>query len=386
MKIAYVTPYKIDDSGVASGTVVSVKKALEEAGNEVLTVDNLSVPKCYSFILKALKRLFHKEVNVLREPFVLKKITKEMERRLGELDFDIVFSQTSILCTYYKGEKPIVFYTDATFGGMINYYWDTDIWFGFAVRHGNETESLALKNCTKAIFASKWAVESAIKFHDASSSKCIAINRGANIYHNYKFQEIKKYVEKRYIITKRGEIRCLFVGRDWERKGGWLALEIVKKLCGRGIISKMVIVGCNPIISDDDKRYVEIIGFLNKEIREENQKLQMLFLTSDFYLQPSKQECQGIAYAEASAFGLPVIATNTGGVSDIVTPSNGILMSSEANISDYADTIQKFVAEPDEYRALALCSFEFYMNTLNWKSVGQRLSGVLQQVMENRDE
>lgn len=39
MKLLYITPYKVSDGGVSSGTVVSVMQALVDAGNEALVKD-----------------------------------------------------------------------------------------------------------------------------------------------------------------------------------------------------------------------------------------------------------------------------------------------------------------------------------------------------------
>lgn len=71
---------------------------------------------------------------------MLKKMSKEIERRSRTVEYDAVFSQTSVLCSYYRGEKPIVFYTDASFGGMLDYYWNPNDWVTFNLKHGNEVE------------------------------------------------------------------------------------------------------------------------------------------------------------------------------------------------------------------------------------------------------
>lgn len=382
MKIVYITPYKINDVGVASGTVVSVKRALEQAGNNVAVVDNLTVAKYYDFALKVLKKLFHKEVNILREPFVLKKMAKEVERRLENMEYDIVFSQTSVLCAYYRGTKPIVFYTDATFGGMLDYYWNPKEWFKFAIKHGNKVERLALENCNRAIYASQWAASTAIKCYGIDPQKCVVINRGANIYHELKTNDIRKCVENRTCVTSRGEYRFLFVGRNWERKGGPLALEVVTLLNQRGYHSRLIVIGCKPVVNDSQKKYIEMIGFLDKSIPTENERLQNEFLKSDFYLQPSKQEAQGIAYTEASAFGVPVIATNTGGVSGVVTERNGFLLEIDDDAKKYVERILPVLTNKESYKSLAMDAFAFYQEALNWKSVGKKLTATAKAAIE----
>lgn len=385
MRLLYITPYKISDSRVSSGTVTSVKKALTDAGNEVTVIDNLHISKIFTLVMKVLGKLSGKQIDVLREPYVLKKMAQEIESRSQGLKFDAVFSQTSILCAFYKGEKPIVFYTDASFGGMLDYYWNPKDWAGFNLKHGNFVEKMALENCNLAIYASQWAVDTAVKCYGTDPQKCVVINRGANIYHSLKAEDIRRYVEARNCVTSKGEYRFLFVGRNWERKGGPLALEIVALLNNMGYRSRLVVIGCIPAVSDSNMEYIETIGFLNKSVPEENERLQREFLQSDFYLQPSKQEAQGIAYTEASAFGLPIIATDTGGVNGVVTDRNGFLLKTNDKADKYIEKILPILKNKKAYILLAMETFAFYKDALNWESVGKRLTEAIQSAVEERN-
>ena len=54
-----------------------------------------------------------------------------------------------------------------------------------------------------------------------------------------------------------------------------------------------------------------------------------LFQQSDIFALPSQMETFGVVYIEALACGLPIIATNCGGPSDIITKENGILIPNE---------------------------------------------------------
>lgn len=364
----------------SSGTVISIKKALENAGNTVNVIDGLSIPFWQKLKKRLINSILKKEYDPIREPSVLKKMNKAIFDRANDIQYDIVFSQTSVLCAYYTGNKPIVFYTDAAFGGMLNYYVDPETWYQPNLKNACDSERLALERCSKAIYASDWAANAAVQCHGASPNKCVVINRGANIEHDYNKDDIKAAIECRNVITKKRYYKMLFVGRDWERKGGPFALEIVKKVNELGYQSKLVVVGCNPIVSSDNLDYIESVGFLNKAKSDENKRLQHYFLYSDFYLQPSKHECQGIAYTEASAFGLPVFANNTGGVSGVVTKANGCLMQPEDTADTYANKIIDLLKNEKKYRELAVSTFNFYEEKLNWKNVGERITQVLESV------
>jgi len=84
------------------------------------------------------------------------------------------------------------------------------------------------------------------------------------------------------------------------------------------------------------------------------------------FINVSTTEGIPVSIMEAMSFGIPVIATNVGGNSEIVNSDNGYLV--EANIvpSELADTIQSFIELPEEKKELKQqVSFETWKNNYN---------------------
>ena len=104
-------------------------------------------------------------------------------------------------------------------------------------------------------------------------------------------------------------VRILFVGADFERKGGYLLLEAFQSLpagaAELALVTHTVVPG------------VEGVTVYNN-LQPNSAELLDLYRSSDIFVLPSNAEAFGIAAVEASASGLPVIATSTGGLSDIV--------------------------------------------------------------------
>ena len=69
---------------------------------------------------------------------------------------------------------------------------------------------------------------------------------------------------------------------------------------------------------------------LNNHIRlvgqKTKQEIVQLLQQSDIFVLPSRSETFGVVYIEATACGLPIIATDCGGPKTIVTPQNGLLI------------------------------------------------------------
>lgn len=103
-------------------------------------------------------------------------------------------------------------------------------------------------------------------------------------------------------------LRILFVGGDFERKGGPALLRAFAQLPDD---CELVVVTKSRVPRADRVRVVDDLG-------PNDPRLVELFRTSDVFALPSLAEAFGIAAAEASAAGLPVVGSDVGGLPDIV--------------------------------------------------------------------
>lgn len=123
--------------------------------------------------------------------------------------------------------------------------------------------------------------------------------------------------------SERSELpRILFVGGDFERKGGNLLLDWFRR-AGRGRC-ELDIVTRAPLTPEPGVR-------MHRNITGNSPESRRLFAGADIFVLPSLGECFGIASVEAMAAGLPVITTRVGGSPDIVvTGETGFLIEPDA--------------------------------------------------------
>lgn len=105
-----------------------------------------------------------------------------------------------------------------------------------------------------------------------------------------------------------GTFRMLFVGGDFERKGGEHLLRAFSTLPPG---AELVVVTRAEVPATDGVRVVNDLNPNDPELVE-------LYRTSDVFVLPTLAETFGIAAAEAAASGLPVVASDLGGIPDIV--------------------------------------------------------------------
>ena len=171
-----------------------------------------------------------------------------------------------------------------------------------------------------------------------------------------------------------GKIKFLFLAVNWERKGGAIAYETIKILHDKGYDVELQIIGCNPNIQES---FVKIIPFLNKNNSDDLAQIQQHLLNSHFLFVPTRADCTPIAFCEAAGYGLPVISTDTGGVSATVEhQKTGLLLPIQATANDFAEAIQFFLDTPEEIEILSKNSITKYKKELNWDYWGEQMKNI----------
>jgi len=362
-----------------SGLIYYIAKSLKDQNIEIDFLDYSNTIKKINTLTKIKKKaysLIGKSFDYSRDPEMVKKIGQEIETQLNE-NSGIIFSPSSIPIALLNTKLPKVFYCDATFAGLIDYYEEYFTISNETKKNGLILEQKAFDNCSLAIFSSDWAAQTAINNYNVDYKKVKVIPFGANIECDRTEEDIKK------IILNRSKFECnlLFIGVDWERKGGNMALSVTEKLRERGINAKLHIVGpkLNPIIEDNN--YAIYHGFISKSTESGREKLDKLFSESHFFILPTKAEAFGLVFSEANSFGLPCIATNTGGIPTIIKDGiNGKMFDINDEQMKYVDYIQNLLMNSINYEKLSYSSFIEYKNRLNWNVTGKKLYQLLKEI------
>ena len=362
MRLAFVTTYDARTVRSWSGIPYHMARALlregvalEYVGPLETRIGRLSRERAKLYGLNGGAYLFD------RDPGVLRHYARQVESRLASLDVDAVFSPGTIPIAYLNTRLPIVTWTDATFGAMVDYYY-----FGLSrgsIRDGNRMERAALDRVGAALYSSAWAAESAVVNHAADSTKVHVLPFGANLDDEPSRAQVAALVRKR----SRYECRLLFLGVDWLRKGGDLALAVASKLVESGIPTKLTVVGCQaPDVPRSD--LIDCLGFIDKSTPAGEATIARLLGESHFLCLPSRAECCAIVLCEASAYGLPSVSVRTGGIGSAVTHgANGYLFDRDRFVESATESIAACMANYDGvYVPLAMASYEEYCSRLNW--------------------
>jgi glycosyltransferase involved in cell wall biosynthesis len=381
LRVAYLTVNDPHDRTSWSGTEYSMLKSLERHCGEVTTIGPLKI-----FVRPTIGKIINRTSKMFGGPTYLythsvslsKKLGKMAAQRLARTPSDVIFAPAgSVPLAHLKTCTPIVYLSDTTFHLMNNYYHDFSSLSPRNAAMANEIERLAILGAQRIIYPSAWAARSAVEDYGADPQKVEVVPFGANL---------DAYAaptrEEALSIHDRSVCRLLFVGTNWERKGGSIALEALTALERFGVRAELTVVGCRPS-EELNAGNVRVFPFLNKNDPQQSSQLRQIYHESHFMILPTRAECFSIALCEASAFGLPVLTTLTGGLTELVHEGlNGFLFPLEARGAEYASVLRDVFTNGARYEALRKTSRLEFENRLNWDAWGSRVCGILRAAVE----
>lgn len=376
LKIAYVSSDDVlAQTSYQAGTRYYIGKYLEKHLGDVDFICPLESKEHY--FLQNIKRriykyIYNKKYLPDRSSSVLRYSAEQILYKIRHKYYDIIFSPDSRLVSHLETSIPIVFYSDAIFDSMVDFYAEFTNLCDESIRDGHNQEQEAMNRAMLTIYSSQWAVDAAIRGFDVRPDKVKFILFGANL---------PTIPKKENILKPKNMDVCnlLFVGADWERKGGPSAVKVVEALNKRGLKSRLYVCSRLPK-SELLNEFVENVGLLDRNKAHENKKIEELFICSHFLFLPTKADCTPMVFSEAAAFGLPVITTNVGGNSSVVeNGKNGIILDKDTDIEEYADIISEIFTNTKKYRELSECSRKMFEEELNWDASITKVSSLIRE-------
>jgi glycosyltransferase involved in cell wall biosynthesis len=351
--------------GLWSGIPLNIVRTLRELGHEVIPVGGLKpeVPLFGRIKTAFYKYARRKQYLMNRDPRVIALRARDGNRRLKDLGpVDAVLITYPPNAAYLVTPDPVVILHDATWAQLLDYYpgYERKTLAAETIRGGMELDRLALHRCDHAIYASQWAATGAIERFGVSPAKVSVAPLGANIADAPSRSDVASYLK----LRGQGPMQLLFLGVEWHRKGGDIAVAVAAEIARMGIDVELHVAGCDP--EGEVPAFVRPHGILRKNVKREAEKLRGLLESSDFLILPTRADAFGIVFAEAAAYGLPVMTTDTGGVKDAVRGEWGIALPPGAPVAHYARWAAEKFRKRAEYERLSWLARGSYEKDLNW--------------------
>lgn len=374
IKIAYITTTEATDRRTWSGTNYFLQLALQKQVGDVELIGPVH-PTLVIFFFRAFNFLslvlFRKRIDWSNSTILSKIYSKIIQKKISNQKYDlIVVPGSTALIAHLQTTIPIVYIGDRTTMGAYEYHEQLKHLWGFSFRQSITTDRLAFEKSLFVTFPSSWACDSVVQDYGIPREKVFTISFGANFD---QFPDRNKInlnsINKTFTL--------LFVAVTWKQKGGNIAFDCLQHLRQKGVDARLVVCGCEP---DQDKisPYLEVVPFLDKNNPTQFDQLKKLFLSSDIFILPTRVDAYGIAFCEASAYGLPSLGTDTGGVSGALHEGiNGYRFSIEAGGKEYAEKILELLSDEKKYFSLKESSRKLFEDKLNWDAWARTFCAVL---------
>lgn len=173
----------------------------------------------------------------------------------------------------------------------------------------------------------------------------------------------------------------LFVGRLAEKKGVKYLIEAMKN-----INALLVVVGDGPLREDLKKQAFEIeekVLFLGAKTHEE---LKVIYASADIFVCPSitakdgDQEGFGLVMLEAMASGLPVVASNSGGITQLIVDEVNGLLCKEKCVDEIADKV-KNVLDNKELQNKIINNMKNTLREHDYEIISQKYIKIVEDVV-----
>lgn len=362
LKIAYLSVETPTNKRVWSGTHYSIYKALSAIGKvEILGPYE---PKFQVLIGKLINQLYlrisGKRFDYRHSFLIAKNYGKHFTKKIEQSKPDLIIAPAaSSELAFLKTNIPVIYITDGTFASCLNYHKSLTNLLTSSVKEGNTIEKRAIDNARTVIVSSDWAARSVENDYKATKDKIITIPYGAN------FEKLPKAEEINYAPPV--EWKLLFVGVYWESKGGDIAFNAFKILADKGYNISMTVLGCIPP-SEVSHPKLTVIPFIDKNDDEGQKRLVEIYQQHHFLILPTRFDCTPIVINEASAFGIPSLVANSGGVAGhLKEGENGFLLDYKDQGEGYAKKLETLMVSPEDYLSLRKKTRKLFEEKLNWE-------------------
>ena len=165
--------------------------------------------------------------------------------------------------------------------------------------------------------------------------------------------------------------RFLFVGKQWERKGGPTVLEAFARLRAERPDVELVIAG--PTDLSVSAPGVELLGRVSRDGPGGQDRMEAVYAGATAFVMPSLYEPLGVAVIEAMAAGLPCIGSTGGALPELIEEGETGFLVPAGDEEALLDRMRRLAGDPKLCRRLGDAGAARYRERFTWDAVAERM-------------
>jgi glycosyltransferase involved in cell wall biosynthesis len=274
---------------------------------------------------------------------------RAVERERGHVWFTI---QTQSLWNAAVRGIPNFVYTDSTV--LANLYFRHRDFAALPPAPWLARESAIYADAAKTLVMSEHVGRSLTELYGIAPARVARVCVGANL----------RRAPQSAQPAPRDNRTILFVGMEWERKGGPELVAAFARVRERHGDARLLIVGVSPAL---DAPGCEVIGRVPAE------RVPEYYAQAAIFCMPTRLEPFGIAFIEAMMHAAVVAAPRQGAMLDYVRDRETGVLYEPGDPDDIARALLWLLDNPAQRQAIALRGLEAVRCIYTWDAVGRRL-------------
>ena len=190
--------------------------------------------------------------------------------------------------------------------------------------------------------------------YSCKPDKVVCVYAGSNIRVPDEALENKNYENK----------NILFVGRNWERKGGPELIEAFKIVLKTYPDARLTIIGSSPKLNIPN---CDVLGHVSIE------DLSRTYSKTSVFCLPTKLEPFGIVFIEAMAHKIPVVANNIGAIPDFISNNENGFLVEPNNVEQLANALIDLIGNSKKCQKFGEKACQIVNEKYSWEKVGIKL-------------
>jgi len=321
--------------------------ALVRKRPEVILVNSIITALLYGKDIAQRRKKFR--LAFWRTPYIFRQIRKLVRNRLAKGNYAFSFQMQSLFDASSPGVPHFV-YTDHTHLENLNYAANKNNLFS---SKWIALEKEIYQNAALTFVRSSNVQRSVVEDYKCLPEKVVRVYAGSNASVSSEKTQNRDYAQP----------HILFVGLDWQRKGGPDLVEAFQRVREKCPEARLTIVGARPELHIPN---CEVIGQVKPE------ELDPYYQRASVFCLPTHLEPFGIVFIEAMTAHLPIVATRVGAIPDFVEEGKNGWLVEPGDVQGLADALLQLLQNPRTCRVFGDHSFQLTKERYSWKAVGEK--------------
>ncbi|MFA5146591.1 MAG: glycosyltransferase family 4 protein [Candidatus Omnitrophota bacterium] len=279
------------------------------------------------------------------------RFCQDAVERYGE-SVDVIFQTQSLFMPVAGIEglrTPYTVFTDYT--NMLadkNPYWRP---FAPAGRESYELEKRLFRNASAVFITNENARRSLVDDYGVSGDRAVVARFGAP------FDKLPEDRPRSYDGKT-----ILFIGKDFERKGGWVLVEAFRRVRQEIPAAELIIAGPQKYALKIRDEGISILGRIG-----DRERIGGLYKKASLFAMPSLSEPSAQVFLEAMAYKLPCVSTDVDGTSEIVKDGQTGLLVKPKDAQALAGRIVSLLKDQDLMKKMGEYGYARVRSDFTWE-------------------